>query len=1343
MRIQFVVTAFLLIFNLVKLNGQPTELFWGGPQIDFTSKIIPLGDGNLMTVGATRVDQKYQIDLTKRSSTGAMIWEIILPSEDWETANSISPTSDGGYIAIGATYDFPQDTNYFNKNLLVVKLDSNGSLQWRKSFPYWSDGYSVLETTNHEYLIGTMNDPPGISEKAALVRLDNQGNLLWSKTFTFKDANRLKQVLPAPGGGYFLVGRAYDIGASFSGIFFTKVAENGNLIWNKLEDTGFFGESTGKWSASLGTVQLSDGSVIIANMGGAGGNYGYQTTMLKYAPSGNLLWKRKYNNAPDESNLAFDLQLCADGKTLLVSGESGLNLSPKKGFAMMVDTAGYEHWRGTYGGDGDSRFLSALCMPDSSLIFVGTSESGGNGQYDHWLLRINDDGNILPFNIGGEVWIDMNGDCIIDSFDIPAKNWLLSLNGQTFLFTNEHGQYNVNVEQGNYLIRLIPPASFWSVCSNDITVLVDSLTPNLTQNFLVKPEQTCPIVELGITTPDLVRCDTSVVFATWTHAGVLTEQAQALEVKLGEGLTIVQASEPFIQDSQLVIFEIGDIGKFESGTIKFNVALSCSAPLGAAHCIEARLMESIACPPTWLGPFLSINGECRMDSAHFVLSNIGSDSMMLSQQFRLFEDGILVQNVDFTLAAGDSLFFKVLANGKTMRLETEQVAGYPELSRPSATIEGCGQGENGFASTGTFSIFHHDEGALNTTFACVENTTNGIPNKIVEQPEGYGRYHFLGPNTQNEYVIRFKNPYPDTAKEVRIRLKLSEFLDLPTFRMTAWSHPFSIRTVANGDIEILIENANIPPVSINENGAYCFLRFRINQLPDVADQSYISNRAEAYFDYRGPLQLIGSWHNIYSNYIATSPSPITKSPESFQYGDRSGIDFGEDIAESVDGNIYLIGTTLSFSNDYDGFLVKTDENGKGIWYNAYDINNGHEIFYTVAPTSDGGCIAVGTYEEPGEIANDYNDYDILAVRINTDGEMLWHKKLRLSGNRGGIAADMVTSPDGNFVIAGYCWVGGGFGQFLMKIDENGQVIWSNSYSYPYGEQINTEQVINTPDGGFLITGSITQLAWEPDIFIQKVSSNGNAQWSKSFNKENIYQVASAAVASDNNIVLVGTIGIEDDTLGYVSTPYLLKISSNGNEIWEKHPYVGKENRARGKKIISSPDNGFYVLGQDYNYSQSENDLMIIKYNANGDTIWTKTFDTGTENEPRNLIFTSQEKIMAIAYSQPDNWLYDLQTLLLTAEHTHNPSTNTDEKLALNSQWQLYPNPTTGKITLFNPLQESDVFWVLYNTNGVQLSRGEFSSKRQVLDFSKVQEGLYFLHINDEAGANTMKFFISK
>ncbi|MBK9014403.1 MAG: T9SS type A sorting domain-containing protein [Saprospiraceae bacterium] len=99
--------------------------------------------------------------------------------------------------------------------------------------------------------------------------------------------------------------------------------------------------------------------------------------------------------------------------------------------------------------------------------------------------------------------------------------------------------------------------------------------------------------------------------------------------------------------------------------------------------------------------------------------------------------------------------------------------------------------------------------------------------------------------------------------------------------------------------------------------------------------------------------------------------------------------------------------------------------------------------------------------------------------------------------------------------------------------------------------------------------------------------------------------------------------------------------------------------------------------------------------------------------------------MAIAYSQPNNWLYDLQMLLLVVEHTNNPSTRTSEIFSFENEWQVNPNPSTGKVMLFNSLQKNDVQWELFNANGTQISNGGFSSNRESLDFKNIQEGLYF------------------
>ncbi|MCC6726817.1 MAG: T9SS type A sorting domain-containing protein [Saprospiraceae bacterium] len=1332
-----------LVFS--SLLAQPFEQFSGGDQTDFLQKIIATNDGNLVTAGAVRFGQKYQVNLKKLSPDGTILWEKDYPSDDWEAAYFVAQTSDGGFILTGAYYPFPQDTQFYNAALLVMKTDSLGEVEWKTKFPNSKAGFCAHETDDHQFLIGSIDKQNGSPQVAALLRFSSAGTFLWKRTFNFNDQNRVKRILKAPGGGYFIIGKTSSIGVGFEGVFFAKVNEAGNLTWSRTQDTGYYGESNGIWSEPMGAVQLSDGSVIIANSGGKYGSYDFEVKLLKYTSSGNLVWKRTYTNAHNESNLVFDLQLCPDGRSLLLAGESGDYPEPRKAFAMMVDTAGYEYWRSSFGGNGDNHFFSAFSAPDSSLIYVGTSNSAGNGQYDQWLLKSDYQGNAKSFSISGRVWVDVDANCVYDpGIDVPAKQSIINIDEQQWLFSEADGSFKAPVNMGSHVLSMKSQDADWQLCSNEITLQADSLTPHPTADFLLYSTHTCPSLELGITTPDLLRCDTSVVYATWCNTSPIAAQGQALEIKLPAGLSLVEANEPYSQDGQFVLFEIGEIGALDCGSLSFTVVLDCGVQLGAAHCLEGRLMESVSCPPVWDGAFLNIKGQCTAENARFVLSNIGESPMPDSLSFRILEDGILAQTTSFSLGVGDSLVLEMPGLGKTIRVDAPQLPNYPGMSWPSATLEGCGTGENGFYNTGLFSLFHHDEGAADVALACVENTSSGLPNKIVEQPTGYGGYHILEPNTQNEYVIRFKNPYPDTIKNVKVRLKLSELLDISTFRMVAWSHPFTLSTALNGNIEFTLEQLNLPPASTDENSAYCFLRFQAKQLPDLPDYSFISSRAEIYFDLRGPLQPVNAWHNVFHDFIATEPAPLTAAPESYQYGSRTAIDFAGNIAGATDGNVYLAGSTFGFGSNSDGFLVKTDGDGRGIWYNAFDVDKGLENFYAVAPVSDGGCIVAGTYEHPDVTWLNYDSYDIIVMRVDANGKKLWHKLLRLSGNRGGVAEDIVVTADGYFAVGGYCYAGNGEGQFLIKMDEMGEVIWSKIYGYPYDNiQFNTE-IVPTPDGGVLLSGGINSDDWQPDVFARKINPDGNPAWLSTFFKNDIYSISGAAIASDGNYILLGTHGYYTTPDQYFSSPYLLKINNEGKEIWEKSLPLDGYDRVHGLKIIPSPDNGFYVMG-DYLADPSSllYHILLIKYDANANVLWSKLFDTATDNTALNLILSSSEKVLILAYNQPDNWLNDMQNILFTASHTNDPSTLVlDAPSSLNS-WSVSPNPSNGKISLSNSSAQTKATWVLYDLNGFAFSQGEISSNNQLLDFSEAKAGLYILKIKDTHGVYVEKIIIAE
>ncbi len=84
--------------------------------------------------------------VVKLSSSGAIQWQKEYKTTNSVVSTSIKQTSDGGYIVVG---NFSQQ--YPEENGLMLKLDSEGNIQWQK---YFSDGsFSDVKVTNDGFYI--------------------------------------------------------------------------------------------------------------------------------------------------------------------------------------------------------------------------------------------------------------------------------------------------------------------------------------------------------------------------------------------------------------------------------------------------------------------------------------------------------------------------------------------------------------------------------------------------------------------------------------------------------------------------------------------------------------------------------------------------------------------------------------------------------------------------------------------------------------------------------------------------------------------------------------------------------------------------------------------------------------------------------------------------------------------------------------------------------------------------------------------------------------------------------------------------------------------------------------
>lgn len=196
-------------------------------------------------------------------------------------------------------------------------------------------------------------------------------------------------------------------------------------------------------------------------------------------------------------------------------------------------------------------------------------------------------------------------------------------------------------------------------------------------------------------------------------------------------------------------------------------------------------------------------------------------------------------------------------------------------------------------------------------------------------------------------------------------------------------------------------------------------------------------------------------------------------------------DIGRSVDLTDDGGYIITGSTFSFNEDNDEniILIKTDENGDEQWTKIFGGPNKDEG-HSVQQTIDGGFIITGSTNQ-----GDGNYFQTYLIKTNSDGEEIWSKTF--GGEDSDYGYSVQETSDGSFVVTGWNKnIENGNSQvYLLKTDGNGEEIWNRileANSTSVGNQVQ-----ETTDGGFVITGSIRPTGEEYDVYLIKTDSNGN------------------------------------------------------------------------------------------------------------------------------------------------------------------------------------------------------------------------------------------------------------
>jgi Secretion system C-terminal sorting domain len=215
------------------------------------------------------------------------------------------------------------------------------------------------------------------------------------------------------------------------------------------------------------------------------------------------------------------------------------------------------------------------------------------------------------------------------------------------------------------------------------------------------------------------------------------------------------------------------------------------------------------------------------------------------------------------------------------------------------------------------------------------------------------------------------------------------------------------------------------------------------------------------------------------------------------------------VQPTADGGFLLAGYTFPYQAGSSSlYVVKTDSMGNEQWWDFYG-RSAYHLEYTecLRPTADGGHIAIGTSDH----LLGGGDSDMMVVKLDSLGDEQWTRYY--GRNDDDFGAGIQQTNDGGYILAGNTRpIGQGDSSvLLMKLDPNGNEVWSNS-------EIDgrAEGICLSSSGEYVLAGTR-----DSDVWLCKADINGNEFWSHTVGGPNNDYGYSINVTDDGGYIVAG------------------------------------------------------------------------------------------------------------------------------------------------------------------------------------------------------------------------------
>ena len=488
-------------------------------------------------------------------------------------------------------------------------------------------------------------------------------------------------------------------------------------------------------------------------------------------------------------------------------------------------------------------------------------------------------------------------------------------------------------------------------------------------------------------------------------------------------------------------------------------------------------------------------------------------------------------------------------------------------------------------------------------------------------------------------------------------------------------------------------------------------------------------------------------------------------------------DEARDIKETIDKGYIIVGTTGSFGQGAaSAYIIKTDSLGNHKW-SSVQGGSQNDYAYAVELTPDSGFFVSGYSNSFNTNSQFYNSP--YYFKLDKNGSLVWQKTVD-AGSWSFIYGSCALS-DSGFILCGqtYATTDGSADAYLMRLNKNGDTLWTKHYGGIQDEVFNSVCIINSRI--YAVGSNATHPAdTASDGWIVKLDMNGNKLQDifVSFGAHLQETINGITPFNDSLFSFCGSTYYPDSnaTLGVIAR-YDTSFISTSNTYISNQGYVTKNYFLLFNKVVNLQYGNICAIGSSIGGYGGAN-IFFLGFDENGNAINSYGFlrnSGGMFNDyGYSGILFNHKNLIGVGSTlgfdgMPSNYCTNpkmgLEDYFLVRFNSDSIASNITytktscfadtlflwqasiKNYAANITAKFFPNPSNN-YSYLEIISNGQTNYIIkiYSVLGNEIMSDKiYSNTKKMLDFSTVSEGSYFVKIQDETGQNisVLKFIISR